>query len=92
MTWAEAIYKIIIEGGGGLLTAIVILAAFTSFFETVFGYREPEAVEVFPESAKSVLTEVIVEMRAAAREGKHNSNMLADWATRITEVIEEEES
>jgi hypothetical protein len=38
MTWAEATYKIVTEGGGGLLLAIIALALFTDFWENLFSY------------------------------------------------------
>lgn len=40
MTWPEAVYKIIIDGGGGLLTAIVLLALWTDFWEDLFKFLD----------------------------------------------------
>jgi hypothetical protein len=88
MTWPEAMYKIIVEGGGGLVTIVIILALFTDFWENLFGSRI-RRVEVLPEDFLNELSEVVVEMRTSARAGEHNATKVIAWAKRITEAIEE---
>lgn len=40
MTWAEAIYRIVTEGGGGLLFAVFLLAFLTDFWPQLFNWLD----------------------------------------------------
>lgn len=91
MTWPEATYKIIVEGGGGLLTAIFFLAWWTDFFENIFGRTVVRRVEVFPENLVVDLTEVVRQMRQSVLDNKPyaiNAQVLK-WAECIADSIKE---
>ncbi len=59
MNWPEAIYKIVVEGGSGLLIAIVLLAMFTNFFRDMFNRGQRGRIPVFPPGLKLNLRDVI---------------------------------
>jgi hypothetical protein len=90
MQWPEAIYKIITEGGEGLLVAIIVLAAFTNFFENLFNRGKATVeVEVIPDSIVSDLEDVISEMRGCAGSCGATNLQLIEWAKTIDETIHE---
>ena len=85
MTWPEAIYKIIIDGGGGILTAVVLLALFSNFWDNVFG-RTPErvTVEKIPSQVIGDLMGIAGEMSATFVPTRAQ---VRDWAERINDAI-----
>lgn len=99
MTWPEAIYKIIIEGGTGLLTAIVLLAVFTDFWEYVFNRKVIETeveveVEVLPEQFVSYLRRMaseMTEMSGSDQVTLPSSIMMRAWSKRIEDAIADAE-
>jgi hypothetical protein len=68
MTWPDATYKIVVEGGGSLLGVIFVLAVWTDFWENLFnrGRTVIKEVEVLPDDLVETLEEVIVDLRSMA--------------------------
>ncbi len=90
MTWPEAIYHIIVEGGGGLLCAIVILALLTNFWEMVFDRRVIVKTRL-PDAVVSDLRNLATEMRGYVASGDLRPFSVVAWAVRIERMLPVEE-
>jgi len=90
MTWPEAIYKIIVEGGGGLLTAIVLVAMFTDFFEGLFGSK---TVYEIPEETLEILRDLANEMKEFIPDSKPHvyRSTICSWAAALDRIIDEDQ-
>lgn len=81
MTWPEAFYKVVTEGGGALVSVAVLLYLFTGFWETMFCRPKKDlpdrVVKVAEEIRKSA-------KRITAKQQETVTNLqLYDWADRI---------
>lgn len=86
MTWPEAVYKIIAEGGGALFTAAVVLYFFTGFWESLFSILKRDELS---SSSAVALRRVSDEMRGyAAGEtvSVYHRQKLTTWARVIEKV------
>lgn len=89
MTWPEVIYKVVIEGGGTLLSIAVVLYFTSDFWEMVLGRRD---------QTPSIQVRVVAEemrqtaKRITAKKQETITNLqLLDWADRILGDYKDEE-